>query len=923
MKKLIIYTAVALAAAAAQAADVPRETLSLDRAWRFHRGDVPYKKYMGHDALYTATKSASSKGPGRRDFNDADWRVVDLPHDYVVEGTPTQAEPYSQGSLPRDNAWYRRTFTLSEADRGKRIALHFEGVCTACTIHVNGMPMFRNHTSGVGFDVDITDIARYGEDVNVVAVYVDCSDFEGWYYEGGGIYRHVWLVKSGKVFVDLWGTFVRSEKLPGGAFRTRMSTEIKNISDDDRTVRVRSEIVDPDGRSVAVKVTEQKLKARSETVFEQEADVSDVKLWDLDTPVLYTLRTTVYADGEVTDTYETPFGYRTIEYTASDGFKLNGRRVFLVGYGSHQDSTGFGIGMPDSLSEFRMARLKSAGFNIFRTAHNPFAPAVYDACDRLGLMCMDENRWFNPSVETQDEVVRMIKRDRNHPSIIMWSLFNEEFYRDSYLGTNIFKTLAAIVHRLDPTRPATGADNVATAIPGMMDDIDLIGINHVYNNSALDKVRTNNPNKPIFFSEEGLSDDIREYCRTRPYIFGAIGFGGLPYRGETSFPYLFSGDDNRSTFTLLCDPTDTFWRERALWTEADSLKIAGHWTHPGREGKNVNVRVYTNRESVELFLNGKSLGRKNVDKKHALASFDVAYEPGELKAVGSSSGKDDISDALVTAGAPSKLVLKLENPGVRGNGRDTAIVSAQFVDAKGNVLPDAEDALVKFRVRKGGKFLAVGSPHRGDHASWKIPEVKLHKNKAEVYVEASADGDPIEIEAEAEGFAPAVIAVSKLPAKAIPEVPEEECRFLDKWLLSRTLVNQPWPDIDAMHRRPNFNFWTEHAVGRGNDENFTGLNINSASNSARLIHYIRVKVPAPSHPFTKATIHFETFEGRGRVYAYAGEKRFFTERTSFFKAPLDLDVTGVKPGEEVEVWAVLEANTPWSAINRPVRWVFE
>ena len=914
-----------------------RETLSMDRGWRFHRGDVPYAKYMGHDALYTVTKTACSKGPGRRDFSDADWRVVDLPHDYIVEGSFTQAEPYSHGSLPRVNAWYRRTFALDEADRGKRIALHFEGVCTSCVVHVNGQPMFRNHTAGVGFDVDITDIARYGEDVNVVAVYCDCSDFEGWYYEGGGIYRHVWLVKSGKVFVDLWGTFVRSEKLSDGVFRTRISTEIRNITDEDHRVTVRSEIFDPDGVSVAALESVQTVEARSGSVFEQEADVRDPQLWDLDTPRLYKMRTTVLSDGEVSDTYETPFGYRTIEYTASDGFLLNGRRVFLVGYGSHQDAVGMGIGMPDSLSEFRMARLKSAGFNTFRTAHNPFAPALYDACDTLGLLCMDENRWFSPSPETQDEVVRMIKRDRNHPSIIMWSLFNEEFYRDSYIGTNIFKTLAAIAHKMDPTRPATGADNVATAIPGMMDDIDLIGINHVYEIEPLDKVRTNNPDKPIFFSEEGLRDDIREYCRTRPYIFGALGFGGLPYRGETAYPGLFSGDDSRSTFSLLCDPLPTFWRERALWTDADALKIVGDWTRPeAKEGELLPVTIYSNRETVELFLNGVSLGEKPVVASLARVDFDVPWRPGELKAVGKTPGKPDLTDVLHTAGDPDHPVLKLENGSIRSNGRDTAIISVQFADKDGFILPDTDHLPVSFRVLQGGKFLAVGSPNRADHDPWKEPRIRLYRNKAEVFVESSAEKIPMIVEASVEGFEPVRIEIEKVPCDAIPEVPVEECRFLDKWLLSRTMINQPWPDIDAMHARPNFNFWTEHAVGRGNNEAFTGVKFNNqhihegrrfdgdgAVESARLIHFISVRVPQPAKPFSRAFIHFENFEGRGRVYVYSGKQRFFLERKEFYKAPMDVEVTGVKPGDEVEVWAVLEANLPYSAINRPVRWTFE
>lgn len=914
-----------------------REILSLDRAWRFHLGDVPYKKYMWHDALYTVTKAASSKGAGRRDFDDSEWRIVDLPHDYVVEGAPTPDEPPSQGSLPRENAWYRRTFLLDEADRGKRIALHFEGVATSCIVHVNGQPMFRNYTAGVGFDVDITDIARYGEDPNVVAVYLDQKEFEGWYYEGGGIYRHVWLVKSGMAYVDLWGTFVRAEHLQDDDFNTLIDTEIVNRFNEAKEISVTSEIFDGDGRRIAMAESAQRVDARDKVTFAQQVETPGVTRWNIEEPTMYTLKTTVKADGEQTDTYETPFGYRTIRYTASDGFFCNDRKYFLVGYGSHQDSTGFGIGMPDALSEYRMARLKSAGFNTFRTAHNPFVPALYDACDRLGLFCMDENRWFTSSAQGQDEVVRMVKRDRNHPSIIMWSLFNEEFYRDQYIGTNIYTTLAELVHKLDPTRPATGADNVATAIPGMMDDIELIGINHVYNEEPLDRVRVNNPHKPIFFSEEQLSDAIREYCRTRPYIFGALGFGGLPYRGETQYPYLFSGDDSRSTFNLLCDPCETFYREKALWTEADSLKIVGHWTHPGDEGKVLPVRIYANTDEVELFLNGESLGKKPVDVKTACAEFEVCYQPGELEAVGATKDGRILRDKLVTAGKAAGLAMWLENPDIlhkiRANGRDVAIVSVALADEKGVILPETPDLAVKFSVRQGGKFLAVGSPNRGDHASWKIPEIRLHNNKAQIYVEANADAEPIVIEAAADGYAPVLMTINKESAEAIPEVPAEECRFLDEWLYSRTLIDQPWPDIDQLHKRPNFNFWVKYNPGRGNNENFTGLRFDNdrihegrkfngegAVESARLIHFIRAKVPQTSHDFKKAVVHFEIFEGRGRVYLYSGDKRFFVEREEFVKAPLDLACEGLKSGDEVEIWAVLEANTPFSAINRPVRW---
>lgn len=919
-----------------------RKILSLDRAWRFHLGEVPYKKYMYHDALYTATKTASSKGPGRRDFDDSSWRLVDLPHDYVVEGTPSIEEPPSQGSLARENAWYRRTFLLDEADRGRRIALHFEGVATSCIVHVNGQPMFRNYTAGVGFDVDITDIARYGEDPNVVAVYLDQREFEGWYYEGGGIYRHVWLVKSGMAYVDLWGTFVRAEHRQNDDFLTLIDTEIVNRFNEDKEISVLSEIIAPDGRTIAGIEDMHAVAAREKSVFVQKAETPGVTRWNIENPVLYTLKTTVKADGEITDTYETSFGYRTIRYTASDGFFCNDKKYFLVGYGSHQDSTGFGAGIPDSISEFRMARLKACGFNIFRTAHNPFAPALYDACDRLGLFCMDENRWFSSSPQVQDEVARMVKRDRNHPSIIMWSLFNEEFYRDQYQGTNIYTTLSSIVRKLDPTRPHTGADNVATAIPGMMEDVDLIGINHVYQEDALDQVRINNPEKPIFLSEEGLTDFVKNYCVTRPHIFGAIGFGGLPYRGETRYPYLFSGDDSHCTFNLLCDPLPTFYKERAQWTTLDSLKIVDHWTYPGEEGKTKHIRVYANTRSVELFLNGKSVGKMDVDPIAALAAFDVPYMPGALKAVGTTIEGKTLEDTVITVGEASRLAIWQENPDVihpvRANGRDTAIISVSLADENGNLLPEAEDLTVRFDVKQGGRFLAVGSPNRGDHDSWKQPKIRLSSNKAQLFVEATADDVPIIVEAQAEEFAPVQIEIAKQPAEAVAEVSAEACRFLDEWLYSRTLIDQPWPDVDAMHRAPNFNFWTKYNPGRGNNESFTGLTFPSPRvagmpvfdahesegvvKSARLVHFIRVKVPQPSHEYSSTVIRFEVFEGAGCVYVYGKDKRFYAEKQDFTKRAFDIDVTGLQPGEKVEVWAVLQALTPFSAINRPVRWIF-
>ena len=899
----------------------------MNRGWRFHLGDVPFEKYMTHDELYLGTKTCSSRGAGRRDFDDSGWRQVNVPHDYIVEGTPTPEEPGSHGSLPRTNAWYRKTFKLSEDDRGKRIVIHFEGVCSSCVVHVNGQPMMRNFTAGIGFNVEITDIARYGEDVNVVAVYVDNSDFEGWYYEGGGIYRNVWLIKTAKTFVGLWGTFVISSPLNNDSWSSTIQTELENISDADSSLTLLSEIVDPSGRVAASVSTDVMLRARKKLTVEQQTTVDEVKVWDIESPNLYTLRSTLLRDGEIVDNYETSFGYRTIRYTVNDGFFLNGRKVFISGYGSHQDLTGFGVGITDSISEFRMQRFKSMGFNLFRTAHNPFAPAMYDACDRIGLMCMDENRWFNYNPEVADELIRMIKRDRNHPSIIMWSLFNEEVYRMSYIGNNIYRSLAAIAHEYDPTRPATGGDNVATAMPGQMDDIELIGINHVYNFDSLDAVRRNNPNTPIYFSEEHLSDEIRDYVRTRPYIFGAIGWGGLPYRGETKYPQLFNGRPGsfNQIFSLLCDPTDMFWRNKAVWTDIPTAKIVTHWTHPGKEGETITVMCYSNLAYAELFLNGRSLGRKEVDSFTCSVSWDVPYEPGELKLSAFSASGEELTDTVETVGKAAALGLRLENPGVRKNNRDTAIITAFLTDSKGRELPDAPELPVSFRVIQGGRILCVGSPCKWDHESWQGSQVRLFENKAQVYAECSDDTDELVLEAVCPGYDAAQIVIRKEPSSVIPEVQGEDCRFIGKWNISPPIAAKPLPDLDALNEAQNFDGWKYFEVGRGSADIFAGFvrpDPDESGEPLRVIFHAKSVVPSSYDDKKDLMLHFEKYEGAGKVVIYSGKKRFETVREKFSYGSFTVDASLLQPGETVDIWAVIESPNPINGICRPVRWMF-
>ena len=855
--------------------------------------------------------------------------MVNLPHDYVVEGTPSPDEPGSHGSLKRRNAWYRRIFTLPEEDHGKHIFLYFEGVASTCEVFVNGIPMAHNFTAGIGFQVDITDVALFGSKANAVAVYIDNHDYEGWYYEGGGIYRHVWLVKTDKTYIDLWGTFVISTPAEGETWHSRIETEICNDHDAEDSVTLRQEIIDPQGKTAASVSTDLTLKPRTRITCAQETPVPNVQRWDLDTPNIYQLRTTVLRGGAPVDTYETNFGYRTIEYTVNDGFFLNGKKTFILGYGSHQDFTGFGIGITDSISEFKMRRFQSMGFNLFRTAHNPFAPALYDACDKIGLLCMDENRRFRSTPDVKDELIRMIKRDRNHPSIIVWSLFNEEDNRVNEVGSNIYRSLSAVAHAYDPTRPATGCDNVATAIPGAMDDIELIGINHVYDINALDAVRVNNPNKPIFLTEEHLTPEIRDYVRTRPYIFGAIGWAGLPYRGETKWPQLHAGRpySEAYTFTLLCDPNDMFYWNKAEWSGQPTLKITTHWTHPGKEGEPTAVQVYTNASEAELFLNGGSCGKKKVDAYDCSVAWEVPYAPGELKAVARFADGSQLTDIVETAGEAKQLRLTLENPGIRKNGRDTAIISASLVDSEGRVLPETPEHLVKFNVKQGGRFLCVGSPNKWDHDPWQIPQIRLFMNKAQVYVESDASSDILEVEALCEGYTPAVISIEKQAAEPVPEAPVIDNPYLYQWYVSPAYINQPEPNLDELRVNPDLTDWRLFEIGRGNSNSFAGLFPRPPQDtrtippkSAYVIYTIKARVPHTEDDSKALKLCFEKFEGAGKAVIYGKKTRIEKEKDNYLSVPFTVDADGLEPGEEVEIWVLLRANSIFCSICRPVSW---
>ena len=910
-----------------------REVLSMNQGWRFHLGDIPVRNYNvpgDKDILYLSAKTESSKGAGCREYDDSNWRVVDLPHDYVVEGTPTDTASSFFGSLERKNAWYRKTFKLDKEDEGKHLAIQFDGVCVACTVHFNGIPVMYHHTGNIGFEIDITDIARYGEDVNVISVFVDNSDFEGWYYDGGGIHRDVWLVKTEKVFVDMWGTYVVSKPTGGDTWESAVETEIKNIYDEDKEIELISEIVDENGKVVGSTKSEVTIPERRTETIAQTVKVSGIKRWDIDSPNMYVLKTTIKAGGEVVDDYETDIGYRTIKYTVNDGFFLNDRRVELIGYGSHQDHTGLGIGLTDAVNEYRMTMLKRMGFNLFRTAHNPHAPGLYKACNKLGLMCMDENRWFSSAAHVQDELVRMLKRDRNHPCIVMWSLYNEEKVKARPLGRKIFRTLAAIVHQYDATRPAMGCDDTAVHMKDTCDGMDMIGINHYYDAERIDMSRELYPDKPVFFSEVGLTPVIKRLYLDRPHMLGTIGWGGLPYRGETAWPNLFAGSDERNPFTLIVTPTDRFYWHTAYWTKKPIVKIAGHWNH--KDGETVDVTVFTNYEKVELFLNGKSLGVKDVDSFDCEVAWKVPFEKGELKAVAYAEGKETLTDTIKTIGAPAGIGWELQNPSIDTSGMDTAIINLFVVDANGDKVPFSDDYLLKFNVKNGGKVICVGSPNRGDHHNWKLPEVYMCAAQAQVCIACDADPNPLELEVVCDAFDTVNISIPKKAVPAIPSVRGEDSRFIQMWYISPTLIDKPWPDIDSIRKEVDLNSWNYVEISHGNHNEFSGMferfgnpptHPTPPKESARVIYHANARIPKYEGCFNTIKLMFERFSGHGEVRLYGGGKQQVVKKDEFAPGYFCMDVEGFEQGDEVEIWVVLQAHDNYSSISSQVRWMFE
>ena len=756
-----------------------RERKLLDFGWRFHLGnsaDISYD--FGYGVGYGFAKAGAAGGPADPSFDDQDWRLVNLPHDWAVELPFSIQGPnelhVQHGYKPIGRAfpattigWYRRAFDVPAGDQGKRLSLEFDGVFRNSLVWLNGHLLGRHESGYSSFAYDISDVVNFG-DKNTLVVRVDASQYEGWFYEGAGIYRHVWLVKTSPVHVAHWGTYVVSEVGNGDATIT-VQTEIANDSNSPATITQGSAITDPEGKAVAnVQVSGIKLAAWASQTLTQKVKIPKPALWSIEQPNLYKLTSTITGSSTADDSYETTFGIRTISFDPDKGFFLNGKRVEIKGMCNHQDHAGVGSALLDRLQEYRIERLKDMGCNAYRTSHNPPTPELLDASDRLGMLVMDENRLLDSSAIFQDDLAGQIRRDRNHPSVILWSIGNEEMEQGNSRGKRISETLSHLVHSLDPTRPVTYAGNNGNEYEGVNGIVDVRGWNYLVLGD-IDKYHADHPKQPMFGSEEASTLSTRgeyktdpatgymssydtekpgwgttaeqwwTYYAARPYLAGAFVWTGFDYRGEPT-PYEWPCISSHFGVMDTCGfPKDNFYYYQAWWSGKDVLHILPHWNWAGKEGQPISVWVYSNLDEVELFLNGKSLGRKPMPPNGHL-EWAVNYASGTLEARGYRKGQVVKTEKVESTGAPAKLVLTPDRPAINADGEDVSVLNVSAVDSDGRVVPTADND-VTFQVT-GGQVIGVGNGNPTDHGQDKFFGEALDFRSFGWRIEPGFDKDP-------------------------------------------------------------------------------------------------------------------------------------------------------------------------------------
>ena len=703
-----------------------REKIRLDRGWEFAFGHASSQALdfgCGTEYFTYLTKAASihNEGPYSPKFDKskwpAQWKTVDLPHDWVVDLPYAPEASHSHGyktvgwKYPETSVgWYRKTFTIPADDEGKHIWVRFDGIFRDALIWLNGFYLGHEASGYATRIYDISEYLNYGGE-NLLTVRADASTEEGWFYEGAGIYRHVWLEKADPVHVAPFGTFVHTwVDAPYEVADVSVETTVRNSNPVPAKYFLHHQLLDANGEIVAVGGTApREVLAKASSLTLTKLTVVKPHLWSPSDPYLYTVVTEVMADGKTLDTYRTRIGIRNARFDPDQGFLLNGERLEIKGVNMHQDHPGVGSGIPDALQVYRLEQLKKLGANAYRSSHNPMTPELLDACDSLGILVMEENRLMGVNEEHIRLLQRMIERDRNHPSIILWSVGNEEWgieWNDK--GRKIAESMREYCHRADPFRPMAVATSSG---PNIVIPADVAGYNYMMQN-PIDKHREDYPQRcavgseettgcgtrGVYYATEGRMPALNRSADTdgklnriergwqfyaqRPWLGGLFFWTGFDYRGEPN-PLQYPATGSQFGILDYCGfPKDEAWYLKSWWTDEPVLHILPHWNLPGHEGEKVSVWVYSNCDEVELLVNGRSLGRQKMPVGGHL-EWEAVYKPGKVVARGYKNKKRVLTETVYTTGPAAKISIEAETIG------DVTICNVSLQDAKGRFVPDA------------------------------------------------------------------------------------------------------------------------------------------------------------------------------------------------------------------------------------------
>jgi len=798
--------------AEALAAVAPREHLLFDFGWKFifGNGNDPAKD-LGFGKGQGDFAKTGDFGFAKAGFDDSKWRELNLPHDWAVElPFVDDQEQLSHGFKPIGRrypessvGWYRREFDVPASDRGKRVWVEFDGVFRDVLLFVNGCFIGRNNNGYAPFRFDITDFLAVGAK-NYIVARVDASFGDGWFYEGAGIYRHVWLTKMDPLHLGAWESYVRSE-LSGDSAALTLGTVVSNEGKQNENARVTWRIEDAKGNTVASAESQaQSVPADGSTEFTAKAKLPKARLWSVEEPNLYTAIVTVETEGKARDAERVNFGVRTVRFDAAKGFFLNGKSLKIQGTCNHQDHAGVGAAVPDRLQWFRLGVLREMGCNAVRTSHNMPTPEWVDACDRMGMMMMCETRQMSSNPEGLEQLEVMVKRYRNSPSIIIWSIGNEEWLLQGPMaeeGEKIATTMVRKCHELDPTRVVSAAVNGDNE-KGLSNALDIIGFN--YDLKRPEKFHAEHPERPLFGSETSsaistrgvyATDPLRNtvnsydgvvswgetpeewwtYYGTREWEAGGFAWTGFDYRGEPT-PYGWPSINSQFGIVDMCGfPKDYFYYYKAWWGNQPALHLFPHWDFKGREGDTLPVWVYSNLEEVELLVNGKTIGRQKVPHLGHV-EWKVRYEPGSIEARGFRGGKTVLTEKRETTGETVAIRLTADRSQINADGEDVVLLTVEALDPQGRHVPTANNRIA-FHITGEGKLLGVGNGDPNCQESDKEPKRSLFNGLAQVIVQSTKQPGEIHIEAVKDGWdgpnltsAKLTITTQQVPLR--PAVPE-------------------------------------------------------------------------------------------------------------------------------------------------------